>query len=100
MSCTKENLMMLHAYLDGELDAANTVRFETHLDTCTSCRAELAQQKDIRRAIRGPGVAYAAPDALRRRIEAAIGVTGAAAEPVPPPKAARANWWMTGVSMA
>jgi anti-sigma factor RsiW len=98
MTCTNENLLMLHAYLDGELDAANTVRFEDHLETCALCRTELERQREMRRAIRAPDVAHAAPDALRRRIEHSLGAP-AAVEAPPQPKR-RANWWPTAGAMA
>jgi len=104
MTCTNENLMMLHAYLDGELDAANTVHFEDHLGTCALCRAELERQREMRRAIRAAGVAHAAPDDLRRRIEAAIAAETEIAEPeiaepAPRPRA-RSGWWPTAGALA
>ncbi|HTI87723.1 MAG TPA: anti-sigma factor [Alphaproteobacteria bacterium] len=99
MTCTNENLLLLHAYLDGELDAANTVHFEDHLETCALCRTELERQREMRRAIRGPGVAHAAPDDLRRRIEAAIAAETGIAEPAPLPKP-RSSWWPTAGALA
>jgi anti-sigma factor RsiW len=98
MTCTNENLLMLHAYLDAELDAANTVRFEDHLETCALCRTELERQREMRRAIRAPDVAHAAPDALRRRIEQAIGAP-APSEAAPLPKR-RSGWWPTAGALA
>lgn len=35
------------AYLDGELDAADTLRFERHLDECRACAAALTEQKRL-----------------------------------------------------
>ena len=32
---------LIAAYVDGELDADLTLRFEDHLDSCAACRAEL-----------------------------------------------------------
>jgi anti-sigma factor RsiW len=104
MTCTRDNELMLHAMLDGELDAANAVRFENHLETCPLCSSELAHQRELRAAIRRPEVSYAAPEALRRRIEASIGAAVAAppepARSAQPARPSRPSWWMGAASMA
>ena len=51
MSC-KENEMLIHGYLDGELDLLNTVKLEDHLRECSAC----AQHTRISRRC-GPGSA-------------------------------------------
>ncbi|THD74236.1 MAG: anti-sigma factor [Phenylobacterium sp.] len=81
MSACPDNSHLIHAFLDGELDAANTEAFETHLKTCAGCAAELAALQALRARIAAPGVATPAPEALRGRIEAMI-----AAETAPAPR--------------
>jgi anti-sigma factor RsiW len=63
---------MLHALLDGELDAANASALETHLAACPAC----AQRLDTLRALHERLAELPptpAPEALKSRIEAMIG---------------------------
>src|SRR6185312_1424424 len=64
--------------LDGELDAANALAIEAHLASCPGCAAELQRLTALRRLVKAPGVAHAAPAALRGRIQDML---GAHAEP-------------------
>src|SRR5262249_48952306 len=85
MSCA-EMTPLLHGMLDGELDAANAVQFERHLETCPACAAEYRRQQALRAAMRRPELFHRAPEALRQRIEAGI--------PLPGPRPVnRAPWW-------
>lgn len=77
MTC-EETKTLMHALLDGELDTVRTREVESHLSACTDCAAELASFREMRNAMRSPKLRLAAPDALRRSIEAAI--------PVSPPR--------------
>jgi anti-sigma factor RsiW len=43
--------LQLHAYADGELDAAGAQAFETHLASCANCRAELAAVRDLKQRL-------------------------------------------------
>jgi anti-sigma factor RsiW len=80
MTCDEAKVLM-HGLLDGELDAARVREVESHLATCAGCAAELASFREMRQVLRNPDFRLAAPDALRRRIEAAIPVS-------PPPSRA------------
>ena len=63
---------MLHALLDGELDAANASALEQHLKTCPGCAQRLAALQALHeRLAELPPVT--APAALKDRIEAMIG---------------------------
>jgi anti-sigma factor RsiW len=66
--------VLLHGLIDGELDAGHAREVEVHVAGCAHCAAELAQYREMRRAMRSPGLRMAAPGALRSRIEAAIPV--------------------------
>jgi anti-sigma factor RsiW len=70
--CTDKELL-LHGLLDGELDAANTLILEAHMDGCASCAGEFARLQAIRSTLRSPGVTYEAPAALRARVAAVLG---------------------------
>ena len=63
---------MLHALLDGELDAANASALETHLQTCPACAQRLLTLRTLHgRLAELPPTP--APEALKGRIEAMIG---------------------------
>jgi len=73
MSACPDKELLLHGLLDGELDAANTLSCEAHLQECAGCAAEFARLQALRSRLRTPGVAFEAPAALRARITAALG---------------------------
>jgi anti-sigma factor RsiW len=79
MTCDEAKVLM-HGLLDGELDAARVREVESHVVACPGCAAELTSFRRMRQVLRNPDLRLAAPDDLRRRIEAAI--------PVSPPKRA------------
>jgi anti-sigma factor RsiW len=63
---------LLEAYLDNELERADARLLEAHVDGCADCRDSLRRLDELRRALREPGLRYAAPEALRARIAAAV----------------------------
>jgi anti-sigma factor RsiW len=71
MTC-EEAEILLHALIDGELDAGHAREVETHVATCPRCAAAFAAYREMSRAIASADLRYAAPPALRRRIEAAL----------------------------
>ncbi|WP_431267084.1 anti-sigma factor family protein [Dankookia sp. P2] len=80
--------ILLHAHLDGELDAANALRCEAHLRACPACAATFADLGAEREALRHDALRYRAPERLRGRI-LAMAETGpawqaASASAVPP----------------
>jgi len=71
MTCAEaENL--LHALLDGELDAEHVREVEGHLAACSRCSTQLGEYRAMREAISAADMGLAAPVSLRRRIEAAL----------------------------
>jgi anti-sigma factor RsiW len=70
MTCDDAEIL-LHALIDGELDAGHARDVEAHIATCPRCAAELATYREMSKAVAGAGL-YAAPAALRRRIEASL----------------------------
>jgi anti-sigma factor RsiW len=71
MTCDEAKIL-LHALIDGELDAGHAREVEDHIATCPDCAAELAACREMSKAIAGADLRYTAPPALRRRIEAAL----------------------------
>jgi anti-sigma factor RsiW len=71
MNCAEAEIM-LHALLDGELDAGHARDVEAHLADCAGCTEKLAAFRALRDAMAGADLKQAAPAALRARIEAAL----------------------------
>jgi len=71
MTCDEAEIL-LHALLDGELDAGHAREVENHIAACPRCAAQLRAFRDMRTAVSEANPRYAAPPALRRRIEAAL----------------------------
>lgn len=69
MSC-KETLQT-QSYLDGELDGADSVAAERHLESCAECQAMAAATADLSDGLRTV-TRFRAPDTLRRRVMAQL----------------------------
>ncbi|HEY8413718.1 MAG TPA: anti-sigma factor [Pyrinomonadaceae bacterium] len=73
MSTEHENIReLLHAYVDGELDLANTRETERHLESCADCRGTEKAIRELRSALTSDAPAYRAPAHLRRNVRAAL----------------------------
>lgn len=92
MDC-KSARMMLEAYLDSELDAADMRALEAHVDGCAECRDALAKLDDLRRALRDSALRHAAPLELRERIRAAAKNVNFAPASMPSRQRATPAWW-------
>src|SRR5438445_2862654 len=71
MTC-EEAEILLHALMDGELDAGHAREVEEHIAGCAACAAELAAYREMSQAMATVKMKYTAPLALRRRIEASL----------------------------
>jgi anti-sigma factor RsiW len=60
--------LVLHAFFDGELDAADSLACKLHLGQCQRCSGELKNLRSMRQKFRRSVIRWAAPDALRDRI--------------------------------
>jgi len=60
--------LVLHAFFDGELDAADSPACKLHLERCQGCSGEMKNLKLMRQKFRRSAVRSAGPDALRNRI--------------------------------
>jgi anti-sigma factor RsiW len=80
MTCDEAEIL-LHALIDGELDAGHAREVEDHIASCPRCPAQLAAYREMSQAVAGAGLRYAAPAALRQRIEASLPQTQARVMP-------------------
>jgi hypothetical protein len=60
--------LVLHAFFDGELDAADSQACELHLKRCQRCSGELRKLKSMRQKFKRSTIGWAAPVVLRNRI--------------------------------
>jgi anti-sigma factor RsiW len=68
MTCDEAEVM-LHALIDDELDAGHAREVEAHAGQCAGCAAQLSVYRDLRQAMQGANLRYAAPASLRRSID-------------------------------
>jgi anti-sigma factor RsiW len=73
MNCA-EFEVLLHALIDGELDAGHARDVEAHTATCSACAEKLASFRTMREAMSGAALKETAPAHLRTRIETALAV--------------------------
>ena len=71
MTCD-EAAVLVHALIDGELDASHIRDVEAHTASCARCGAELAAARELQKALRGGDLRHAAPASLRSRIDRAV----------------------------
>jgi anti-sigma factor RsiW len=63
---------VLHAYLDGELDAPGAAEFERHLEGCAACVRALEVQESLRSSIQHAQLNERMPATLHRKIRKLI----------------------------
>jgi anti-sigma factor RsiW len=71
MTCDEAEIL-LHALIDGELDAGHAREVEDHIAGCPRCAALLKDYREMGKAFAGADLRYAAPPQLRQRIEASL----------------------------
>jgi anti-sigma factor RsiW len=71
MTCDEAEIL-LHALIDGELDAGHACEVEAHIASCPRCAAQFEAYREMSKAVAGAGLRYTAPPLLRRRIEASL----------------------------
>ncbi|MGH6683174.1 MAG: anti-sigma factor family protein [Pseudolabrys sp.] len=68
MTCDEAGIL-LHALIDGELDAGHAHEVEAHIATCASCAAQLREFLELRKTMKPADLRHTAPAGLRARIE-------------------------------
>jgi anti-sigma factor RsiW len=71
MSCDEAGIL-LHALIDGELDAGHAREVELHIASCGRCAAQLAAFRNMRARLAAADLRPRASPALRARIAAAL----------------------------
>jgi anti-sigma factor RsiW len=72
MTACPDKLLLLQAHVDRELDAASTLALEAHLRSCTDCAEELDRIETLGVMMARANLAFAAPAALRSRVEGMV----------------------------
>lgn len=67
MNCADANLL-IHPYIDRELDVVRAIDFEQHVRTCANCAAQQKSLLSLRSVLGENDLAYSAPLALREKI--------------------------------
>jgi anti-sigma factor RsiW len=60
--------IMLHGFVDGELDSVHAARFEVHLAICVECEAEVERVRAVREIMDQGGVKWRPPEALHSQV--------------------------------
>jgi mycothiol system anti-sigma-R factor len=81
MSCDFSGTL-LHAYLDGELDAVRAAEFERHLENCRECTATLGAAESLRASLQRAQLYETAPPELRKKIRAKLSAASTSRSPV------------------
>jgi len=82
-----DQVLLVQAEFDGELDAAEAARLAVHRAGCPVCQAATADLEQSR-ALMSRELRQAAPERLRARLAAQLGATRP-----PRPLLARRQWW-------
>jgi anti-sigma factor RsiW len=90
MTCAEAEIL-LHALLDGELDAGHAYDVEAHVGSCPRCAAELRTYREMQQAMSAVQLRFTAPISLRRRVERAL--------PSAPPRVSSRRSMLKGFAM-
>lgn len=71
MACS-ENVDLMHAYLDGELDLLSTLRFEAHLQKCAACSQAYKNLQTLHCAMSIGSLQFKLPKGLSERVHLAL----------------------------
>ncbi len=94
MSC-EDTREMIEAYLDGELDSANSRKVERHLAECAGCQTRREQLEQLSSVVRQKELYWEAPAGLSNQIRSQLGVREEQPKPV------RAVWqWAMAAGLA
>jgi len=75
--------LMLHGFVDNELDAAHSLQIERHVATCPHCAQQLESLKTLKQRIAQPGVHWRTPEHVRAQVLAAVAREAAVPARVP-----------------
>jgi anti-sigma factor RsiW len=64
--------MLIHPYLDGELDLVRNLEIEAHLNDCQPCAQAYNELRSLHSAVSDTALRFQPPAALRNRVRSAI----------------------------
>ncbi len=64
--------LMLHGFVDGELDAVHSMQLERHVVACADCARELERLQALKQLVGQTGVRWRTPDHVRAQVLAAV----------------------------
>ncbi len=102
MSACPDKELLLHALVDGELDAGNALAIEAHVAGCAGCAAELEAIREVKARLKAAPLAHTAPQSLLDRLDVALAEAEAPSAP-PRRRGVRAETWVlsgTGAALA
>jgi len=88
----QETQILIHGYLDGELDLVNSLKVEEHLKDCRSCSQEQANHQTLRDALRGGELYFQPPAALRKRVLSNVAYASRQSADSAAPRSRRWSW--------
>ena len=71
MNCQDAQLL-IHAYLDGELDLVKSLEIERHLQDCIACSRMYKNKRGLHDAFATDALYYASPASLRKRVQSVV----------------------------
>ncbi len=71
MDCDEAQIL-IHGYMDGELDAVTNRSVEEHLDGCAGCAADIADFQEMRSGLRRDSLYHRAPAVLESRVRSSV----------------------------
>jgi anti-sigma factor RsiW len=71
VTCDDARLLM-HGHLDGELDLADDLEVQRHIDECPRCASEYAALRAMRTRLKDEAFRFEAPAALKEKIRRAL----------------------------
>lgn len=83
MNCDQARLL-LHPYLDDQLDVVQSLRVVEHLGECPACEESRARIQELSQAVGRSDLRYYAPASLAQRVRAALAEVDQPARPVAP----------------
>jgi anti-sigma factor RsiW len=85
--------VMMHGFMDGELDSVHAQQFAQHLATCAGCAAQLERFKALKRIVGKDDVRWRVPDRVRDQILTAISLENQLASHSTAPAAVLTGAW-------
>ena len=96
MSCQRAR-ELIHGYVDGELDSANNLEIERHVQECQVCASTYRSQTTLRSSLRDKSLYYPASETLKKRIQSAVRKE---AKSERSPRSLGSRWIAVGASLA